>query len=65
MKNKDMKVLAINSNSIKVLDAIKECISENIQFEIDDKLNIAEKKFKKIDQLDCGNKKTKKFMKKK
>ena len=64
MKKKDMKILAINSNSIKVLDAIKECISENIQFEIDDKLNIA-KKFKKIDQLDCGNKKTKKFVKKK
>lgn len=48
MKKKDMKILAINSNSIKVLDAIKECISENIQFEIDDKLSIAEKNLKKL-----------------
>lgn len=63
MNVKDMKILAVNSNSKKVLDAIKECISELDSLEIDDKLNYAEEYLKNIDQLDYDNKKVKKFLK--
>lgn len=63
MNVKDMKILAVNSNSKKVLDAIKECISELDPLEIDDKLNYAEEYLKNIDQLDYDNKKVKKFLK--
>lgn len=63
MNVKDMKILAVNSNSKKILDAIKECISELDSLEIDDKLNYAEEYLKNIDQLDYDNKKVKKFLK--
>lgn len=63
MNVKDMKILVVNSNSKKVLDAIKECISELDPLEIDDKLNYAEEYLKNIDQLDYDNKKVKKFLK--
>lgn len=63
MKAKDMKILAVNSNSIKVLDAIKKRISENIQLEIDDKLNYTEEDLKKyIEKIEYEDKK---FVKKK
>ena len=64
MNVKDMKILSVNSNSKKVLDSIKECISELDPLEIDDKLNYAEEYLKNIDQLDYDNKKVKKFLKK-
>lgn len=57
MKAKDMKILAVNSDPTKVLDIIKEYISEKIQLEIDNKLNSTEEDLKKyIEKIEYEDK---------
>lgn len=64
MNVKNMKILVVDSNSLKVIDIIKECVYESSLFD-ENKLKSIECILNNVDQLYCDNTKVKKYVKKK